>query len=318
MEDYHRTSRGLTRAPIAAQSTIAAPYQIPMNRIQPNSSRLFDQGVRANQKKRSRTDGGQSEATSPPTNQDELPNKVRAGGQGHRRQAKGRSPTRKHCQNQRSSEVATPRRLRVGAKDLNQPISVHLPLSSLIRNARAFKLRFIATFTPGLQHPAPGGPLRFPRPFQFYTMNSNCRFGRSARYDSLLIQAALDGCDVTRGYDFFRALHRQILKRGLGPPEIVQKLVVHNCMNPARERLRRIVCMPMSVNSDQRFLEQVFCFCQIAPDQSEAAAIIRAQVASQPLEKLPIGLRIAVEAGCYQSSKLAFLRLSESVHLEFF
>jgi hypothetical protein len=51
------------------------------------------------------------------------------------------------------------------------------------------------------------------------------------------------------------------------------------------------------------------------PYKRKAASIIGAQVASQTLEKRMIRCRVAVEAGCHQSSKLALVRMGEFVHL---
>ena len=73
--------------------------------------------------------------------------------------------------------------------------------------------------------------------------------------------------------------------------------------------------MTMRMDGDQGLLQQVLGVRRTMPDLSEAASVVGAQMRSEPLQKLMIGARVAVEASCHESSKLVFVRMCEFVHL---
>jgi hypothetical protein len=72
----------------------------------------------------------------------------------------------------------------------------------------------------------------------------------------------------------------------------------------------------MGMDGDQRLLQEVFRLRRTVTDSREAVPVVSAQVGGELLQKLVIRFRIAIQAGCHKSSKLAFVRMSEFVHLQ--
>jgi hypothetical protein len=86
-------------------------------------------------------------------------------------------------------------------------------------------------------------------------------------------------------------------------------------MNPGSEKLRSIVRMAMGMDGEQRLLQEVLRFLGAMADSCEAIPVVGPQIAGETLQKAVVRSPIAVESGYHKSSKLAFVRMSEFVHL---
>jgi hypothetical protein len=86
-------------------------------------------------------------------------------------------------------------------------------------------------------------------------------------------------------------------------------------MHPGREGLRPIVRMTMGMDCEQGFLKEVLRRGRTVPDSCETVPVVNAQMVGESLQKLAIRSRIAIETGAHESLKLAFLRMSEFVHI---
>ena len=72
--------------------------------------------------------------------------------------------------------------------------------------------------------------------------------------------------------------------------------------------------MPMGVDGDQCLLQEVLRLRGAMAYSCEAVPVVGPQIAAEPLQELVIRFSVAIQTGNHESSKLAFVKMSEFVH----
>lgn len=90
---------------------------------------------------------------------------------------------------------------------------------------------------------------------------------------------------VIMRHDFIGLVDRHLGERRTIPTQKIDQLVERNGVDPRRKRLPRIIGMPLEVDRQYGFLDQIFGLRSHPADRRQPGLVIGTQLAAQPIEQ---------------------------------
>src|SRR5690348_9200166 len=120
---------------------------------------------------------------------------------------------------------------------------------------------------------------------------------------------------IVMRHDLVRLLDRYIRVRRTASTQKIDQLVAGDGVDPWHQRLARIICAPLEVDSQHRFLNQIFRLRRSLANSRQLALVVGTQSATQSTEEHPVSSRIALLACKHQGLQFDFVGRHACVYL---